>query len=131
MEFLNGLKNFLTFINDNWTSITIIIALIIGLVIKIKNYFSKSNEEKIEIAKKQISQIILKLITDAEEDYAEWTKAGEIKRSQVINKIFEDFPILLKATNQEEVIKYIDETIDEQLKTLRDIISKNEDTEKT
>jgi hypothetical protein len=55
---LNGIQNFLKFINDNWTAIIIIISLIIAIVQKAKSYFSKSNKEKIEIAKQQISQIV-------------------------------------------------------------------------
>lgn len=125
MNILDGIKNFLTFINDNWTSIVIIIGLVISIVLKAKSYFSKSNEEKIEIAKKQISETVLKLVSDAEEDYAQWTKAGSIKRSQVIDRIFADYPILAQFTNQEEIIAYIDKTIDEALVTLRDIIKEN------
>lgn len=65
---LTGIQNFLQFINDNWTAIIIIISLIIAIVQKARSYFNKSNAEKIEVAKKQISQVVLKLITDAEAD---------------------------------------------------------------
>ncbi len=126
MNILDGLKNFLTFINDNWTSIIIIIGLVISIAVKAKSYFAKSNEEKIEIAKKQISETVLKLVSDAEEDYAEFIKAGSIKRSQVIDQIFADFPILAKFSNQEEIIEFIDNAINEALVILRDIISEND-----
>ena len=121
---LNGIKNFLQFINDNWTVIIIIIGLIVALVQKIKSYLSKSNKEKIEIAKAQISEIVLKMITDAEVDYESWNKAGAIKRSQVIQEIFDNYPILAKLTDQQEIIDWIDEAIDNALKELRDIVSK-------
>lgn len=126
---LNGIQNFLQFINDNWTAIIIIISLIIAIVQKAKRYFSKSNTEKIEVAKKQISQIVLKLITDAEVDYTEWTKAGSIKRAQVIQKIFTDYPVLAKATDQEKIITFIDDAINSSLKELRKIVAENTDTE--
>ena len=125
MNILIGIQNFLQIINDNWTTIMVVIGLIIAISKKAKNYLSKSDEEKIEIAKMQIQETILKMISDAEVDYEEWNKAGSIKRSQVINEIFEKYPILSKVTDQEQIIEWIDNTIDESLKTLREIVSNN------
>ena len=125
MVVLNGIKNFLELIEQNWTTIAVIIGLAIAIGKKVKDYFEKSDEEKIQIAKKQIQEIILKLISDAEVDYEEWKKAGNIKRSQVIEEIFIEYPILSKATNQEELIKWIDEIIDGALVTLREIVAEN------
>ena len=125
MNILDGVRNFLEFVNSNWTSIAVIIGLIIAITKKAVNYFSKSDEEKIEIAKKQIRETMLKLITDAEQDYDEWKLAGSIKRAQVIDEIFANYPILSKVTNQEELIRWIDDTIDDSLVTLRKIIEEN------
>lgn len=124
---LDGIKNFLQFVNDNWTTIIIIISLGIALYQKIKNYVSKSNDEKIAVAKQQVREVILKLISDAEVDYNEWIKAGSIKRAQVIQKIFEDYPVLAKVTDQTSLIEWIDETIDNALKTLREIVAMNKE----
>lgn len=126
MDVLNGIKNFLSLINDNWTTILVIIGLALALWKKIESYSKLSTEKKIEIAKKQISENILKLITQAEKDYAEWEKAGSIKRSEVISEIYKEYPILAKVINQEELVKWIDEQIDNALPTLRDIIKQNE-----
>ena len=126
MDILNGIKNFLSFINDNWTTILVIIGLALALWKKIESYSKLSTNKKIEIAKKQISENILKLITQAEKDYAEWEKAGSIKRSEVISEIYKEYPILAKVVNQEELVKWIDEQIDNALPTLRDIIKQNE-----
>ena len=90
MNFLTGLQNFLNIINDNWTTILVCAGLIVGIVKKTQDYLSKSDDEKIEIAKAQIKQVILKKISDAEVDYEEWNKAGSIKRSQVIAEIYKD-----------------------------------------
>lgn len=117
-----SIKNFLSFLNENWTMILVCIGIIISITKKIISFFSKTDEERIAIAKEQIKHTVLKLITDAEEDYAEWNKSGAIKRSQVIEQIFEMYPILSKAINQEELIRFIDEQIDESLVTLREII---------
>lgn len=122
---MEGLQNFLQFIYDNWTSIMVCIGLIVGMVMKVTNFLKKSDEEKIAIAKEQITQTILKLITSAEVDFQEWNDAGKIKRAQVIEEIFEKYPILSKAANQQEVIDWIDEQIDEALKTLREIVEEN------
>lgn len=126
---LDGIKNFLQFVNDNWTTIIIIISLGIALYQKIKNYISKSKDEKIAVAKQQVQEVILKLISDAEVDYNEWVKAGSIKRAQVIKKIFSDYPVLAKVADQEELTKWIDTTIDEALKELRKIVAINQESD--
>lgn len=125
MNFLNGLQNFLQLINDNWTTIIVIIGLSLAVFKKAKSYFSKSDDEKIAIAKKQITETMLKMITDAEVDYEDWNKAGSIKRSQVIKEIFKEYPVLSKVTNQEEIIQFIDNAIDNSLKELRKTIEEN------
>lgn len=127
MNVLNGIKNFLLFINDNWMSILVIIGLIISIIKKIKTYLSKSDNEKILIAKQQIKETMLRFVTDAEKDYDSWMSAGEIKRAQVIEEIFLTYPILSKVTNQESLIQWIDDTIDEALETMRVIFAENAD----
>lgn len=123
---LKGIQNFLEIINNNWTTIMVIIGLLIGFYTKIKNYIGKTDQQKIEIAKKQIQQTMLKMITTAEEDFKAWNEAGSIKRSQVIKEVYEKYPILSKAINQEQMIAWIDEQINNSLKTLRKIVKENE-----
>lgn len=125
MNILDGIRNFLQIINDNWTTIIVVIGLIIAIIKKIKDYSSKTDEEKIEIAKKQIRETVLKLVTDAEMEYDEWTKAGSIKRSQVIDKIFEKYPVLSKVVEQDMLIEWIDTVIDEALNTMRNVVIEN------
>ena len=124
---LNGIKNFLQIINENWVTICVIISLAISAFQKIKGFMNKSNEEKIAIAKKQIREIMLKMISDAECDYDEWNKSGKIKRSQVIKKIYEMYPILAKAVNQDELTAWIDAEIDASLGTLNTLIENIEE----
>ena len=86
-----------------------------------------SEDEKIQAAKDQLGNIVLSLVSSAELDYKEYEAAGSIKRSQVIDKIFEKYPILSKVTDQEELLEYIDKLIDEALETVRVVVdSKNE-----
>lgn len=126
MVVLNGIKNFLEFLNNNWTIIVVIIGLAIAAFEKIKSYLSTTKEEKIAIAKAQIQETVLQLVTEAELEYEEWVSAGSIKRAQVIAEIYEEFPILSKITDQESLIAWIDEAIDNALETLRSILANNE-----
>lgn len=125
---MEGLQKFLQLLNDNWTSILVCIGLVIGIVKKTQDYMSKSQDEKIEIAKKQIQTTILKMISDAEVDWQEWSKAGSIKRAQVIKQIYEEYPVLSKVVDQKALIEWIDEQIDSALDTLREIVKTNETT---
>ena len=97
-----GIQNFLQFIEENWVSILVCIGLIVSIVRKTIDFFSKPSDEQVRLAKDQISQVMLKLITDAEVDYEEWNKAGSIKRSQVIGQIYKEYPILSKIVNGSE-----------------------------
>lgn len=124
MNILNGVKNLLLFIYNNWTGIIVTLGLAIGLYRKIKAYLAMSKEERIAAAKAQLKEIMLGMMTDAEEKYADWNKSGSIKRSQVIKEIFEKYPILSKVTNQDDIIKWIDDEIDQSLVTLQDIVNK-------
>ena len=122
---MEGLQKFLQLLNDNWTSMLVCIGLVIGIVKKTQDYMSKSQDEKIEIAKKQIQTTILKMISDAEVDWQEWSKAGSIKRAQVIKQIYEEYPILSKVVDQKALTEWIDEQIDSALDTLREIVKTN------
>ena len=124
-QVLTGVKNFLELINQNWTLITVIIGLIILLFNKLKKYLSLSEQEKINLALKQIQITALKMVTDAEYSYQDWIKAGTIKRSEVIGHIFEEYPILNKVTDQETLIKTLDEIIDDALIEMRKVIEEN------
>ncbi len=122
---LNGIKNFLTLVNENWTTIVVCISLLVALIRKIKAYIEQSDDQKIEVAKKHIRESMLKLITDAELDYENWNKAGSVKRSQVIKEIFKEYPILSKMVNQDELIAWIDMEINTALVELRKIVADN------
>lgn len=124
---MKSAKELLSFIYDNWTLILVVIGLIVGGVRKIKTYISLSDDEKLEVIKKQISEKMLKMITDAEINFEDWNKAGAIKRSQVIGKIFDQYPILSKIVDQSEIITWIDNEINESLKELRKIIKEKDE----
>ena len=128
MNIMDGITSFLTFVNDNWTVIVVVLGLALGLARKIREYVQKTDEEKIEIAKVYIKECILKMITDAELDYEEWKSAGSIKRSQVIQEIYDRYPVLDKVADQKALIAWIDREIDNALKVLREVIKNNKKT---
>ncbi len=125
MNILTGIQNFLQIVNDNWTTIAVIAGLVLALAKKIQDFTSKSDDEKIAIAKQQIQQTMLKMITEAEVSYDAWNEAGSIKRSQVIEEIYSKYPILSKMVDQEAIIAWIDNEINNSLKTLREIVKAN------
>ena len=122
---MKAIQNLLEVLNEHWTSLLICVGLIVGLIRQTIKFFNQSQDVRIAIAKQQISEIILKMITDAEVDYKDWEKSGSIKRSQVINEIYTKYPILSKAKSQKEVIDFIDTQIDNSLNELRKIIVEN------
>lgn len=125
---MNGILNLINFIMNNWTLIGAVIIIILVIINSIKNFHNKSKNEKIAIAKKQIKETILKWVSEAETDYEDLVKAGEIKRAQVIQNIYNEYPILKNVIEQEELIKYIDECINKALEKLREIIETNENS---
>ena len=124
---LYGIKNFLEFLNANWTVIAVILGLTIAIIQRIKAFIGKTDDEKIRIAKRQIKDIMLKMVSEAELDFDDWNKAGAIKRSQVISQIYEMYPILSKVIDQNEFVKWLDIEINTSLQTLKDIININND----
>lgn len=122
---MRSLQNFLFILNENWVTILVCIGLVMSMYNKTKTYLSKSTDEQIEIAKAQIEQTMLKFITSAEIDFEVWSSAGQIKRSQVIQEVYEKYPILSKAVDQASIIAWIDKQIDNSLIELRKIVKEN------
>ena len=120
---LNFIKDVLEAANNYWTLVVVIIGLSIALYEKIKKYLQTSKEEKIEMAKAALKENLLKYMADAEIEWSSYEKSGEIKRAQVISKIYEDYPILKEYLNQEELIKYIDSEIDKLKVTVDKVIT--------
>ena len=120
---LNFIKDVLEAANNYWTLVVVIIGLSIALYEKIKKYLQTSKEEKIEMAKTALKENLLKYMADAEIEWSNYEKSGEIKRAQVISKIYEDYPILKEYLNQEELIKYIDSEIDKLKVTVDKVIT--------
>ena len=127
MNILDGFNNFLMFVNEHWTEIIVLIGLAIAVWKKVTSYLNMSDDEKIAIAKKQIGEIMLKLVTEAEQNYNTWVKAGAVKRAEVIDVIYQKYPILNRVADQDTLITEIDKMIDEALVEMRKIVSENQE----
>lgn len=119
---INGIRNFLELINNNWTTIMVVCGLCVSLYYKIMQFIKLSDDEKINQTKTVIKNVMLSLVSDAELNYSDWNKSGAIKRAEVINRIFTDYPILNKVTDKDKLISEIDSMLDESLKEMRNII---------
>ena len=119
---MKGIMNFVNFIIENWATISFIVIFLIGIAKKVYDFFNKPKGKRIEAIKTILKNTMLDYVTNAEVEYSEWRKSGDIKRSQVIKKIYEDYPILSKVVDQKGLEEWMDDTIDESLDSLRDII---------
>ena len=119
--FLEGFYNFFSFIVEHWTSLIICLALILVMSQKIIAFMQLEHDKKVEIAWKIISEKMLAWVMDAENEYKSGT--GRIKRSAVIAKVYEAYPILNNIADQEEVLKKIDELINISLVEMKKILS--------
>ena len=119
---MTSIKSLLNYLYIHWIDILVCIGLLIGIIKQTLSFMAKTREEKIEIAKKHISESMLKMISDAEMNWNDWSGAGSIKRSEVIKRVFDEYPILSKVIGQDELIAWIDEQINQSLKTLREVI---------
>lgn len=113
----------LEFVNNNWGLFMILLALILSIYVKVKGFIKLTPEQKIDIAKKAIKENILAYISDSEKTWLDYKKTGQVKRSEVISKIYNDYPILKEYINQEELIEFIDSLIDESLPEVNKIFN--------
>lgn len=128
---MEGLKNILIWFNNNWSLFLLCAGLCVILRQRFRYWQSLSAEEKAAFARKRLQETILKYIADAEFEYSDFSKSGSLKRSEVISKIYEDYPIFSKLADQNDLLSWIDQLIDAALPTLREVvIHSNEDSER-
>lgn len=135
---MNSLEKLLQFIVDNWSQIIVILTLILTIYNRgkkfIEDWNKKTEEEKkeelnkaVESAKKSLSQYILILVSDAELDWQSFDgKLGQMKRAQVIEKIYEKYPILEQVEDKDALLKEIDKMIEKSLEIVREELKKND-----
>ncbi len=133
---MKSLQKLLELIIENWSQIVIILTLILTIYTKLKKFIvdwkNKTEEEKkqaeeeafekaVETAKKALADYILILVSKAEIDWqSEEGKLGKTKRAQVIEQIYEKYPVLEQVADKKELLSYIDSLINDALKTVRE-----------
>lgn len=133
---MKSLINTITWVQENWSSIVIIIGLVLAVAQKVKSYSKLSKEEKeklaetqkqelIQLAKDKLKETIINYVTEAELEWEDYVSAGAIKRAEVIKKIYADYPILGSIVDQDKLISEIDELIDSALAELKKVLDAN------
>lgn len=123
---MQGIDNLIKFLAENWTFIVIIISIIVKAIISVSDFMKKSKEERKAAAWSELSRIALSLVSDAETEWG--SKTGEIKKSEVIKKIYDKLPALSEIANEAETSEQIDKIIDDALAQMREIL-KNKESE--
>jgi hypothetical protein len=119
---MQSIQNLINFLDQNWTFIIIVLSFGFSLYKLYLKWNKLSKQEKIDQVIVIVGEIILEKLACAEEDWNNYKKTGSIKRSKVINEIYEQYPILKEYADQEYVIKEIDELIDLGLKDIEKTI---------
>lgn len=127
---MEGIKNTLIIIEENWTNILIVLSCLFAIYRKVKKYINMNNEEK-EKEKEELKEetlkivktVLLKLMSEAEIEWNDFEKSGSIKRSQVIKELYNEFPILKEFTNQDKLLEIIDNMIKEEKSKMDDVIN--------
>ena len=128
---MQGILSFIKFLEYAWPYIVLIVAGIIYIKIYLKKFYEMSAEEQkaeeerlIELTLSKISEIMPSLVATAEENWNYLEKSGIIKRAEVINLIYERYPILKEYSDQETLTNKLDEIIDTTLEKVRTITRK-------
>lgn len=123
VNLMTGVKNFLEFINNNWTLIVIIFGLFLIVKNKVQAYMDLSEEEKVTLALNAIKNELLKYMSDAELYWDEYKKSGELKKAQVFKDIYNKYPFLATYWDQDYIINEITCMIDEEMDKMNEIIN--------
>ena len=122
---MEAIKNFLQFINENWTMITAILAALAGIYAKFITWRKKTKKQKIDSAIEAVRVSLLGLVTEAEQQFGAGT--GAIKRSQVLSRIFETYPVLASALELDKLVDMLDGMLDDNLAKLNEMLASNEE----
>lgn len=90
------------FIYWHWLDIALAIVFILFFAISLSNLASKPNGI--------IAKLVYGLVIDAEKDLG--SKTGQLKKKQVISKVYKQLPVCLKfVINEATVSRFIDEAV--------------------
>lgn len=119
---MTSINNTLGLIENYWSMIIIIIALVVLTIEEVKKYKAMTREQRIEAALSVVKGELLKLMSDAEIEWSEYKKSGALKKSQVLKEIYTQFPFLQDYINQDELVTKITEMIDAEMENMNKIL---------
>lgn len=119
-EIVNNVVNSLS---NSLPTIIIVLAIIIGVVRMVIQYSKMTKEERVNAALKVIKEELLKLMSDAEIEWEDYKKSGELKKSQVLKEIYSQFPFLATYIDQDTLVNKLYELIDNEMENMNKIIN--------
>lgn len=124
---MTGFNNFIHLIQSQWTNIVVVIAIIATVVKTALSYSTMTEEQRVQSALKVVKEELMRLMCQAEIQWKDYKKSGDLKRSQVIKDIYNQFPFLSKYMDQDKLVKTIYEMIDKQMDNMDNLLNKPED----
>ena len=124
---MTGFNNFIHLIQSQWTNIVVVIAIIATVVKTALSYSSMTEEQRVQSSLKVVKEELMRLMCQAEIQWKDYKKSGDLKRSQVIKDIYNQFPFLSKYMDQDKLVKTIYEMIDKQMDNMDNLLNKPED----
>ena len=130
---MKGIINIANFISDNYITILALILIIVGIVVKVKKFFSQDREAQKEQLKDSVNNVLeyIKvvlndLVVKAEKIYGPGT--GVIKKSYVYRELIKIVPSLEEYIIDGDItIKVIGDLIDDAVDALNKSTKKNSD----
>lgn len=116
-------NNVVNSLSNSLPTIIIVIAIIIGVVRMVIQYSKMTKEERVNAALKVIKEELLKLMSDAEIEWEDYKKSGELKKSQVLKEIYSQFPFLVTYIDQDTLVNKLYELIDNEMENMNKIIN--------
>ena len=117
------MNNIMDIIKAAMPNILVFVVILIGGYRTYLSYSKMNKEEKVEAALKVIKTELLKLMSDAEIEWEDFKKSGDLKKSQVLREIYTQFPFLATYIDQDTLIQKIYEMIDEEMDNMNKIIN--------
>lgn len=120
---MNGLTNTLNFIQENWSNVLLILTAVITVICRIVSISKLSKTQKVEAILTIVKSELLKFMSEAEIDWKEYEKSGLLKKSDVITKIYDKFPLLKEYLDQETLIKRISDMIELGMQEMNKVVN--------
>lgn len=96
---------FITFIQEHWSTLLVVIAIVAAIVLFVVKFLKLSPEQQRE----RIRTALLAIVTEMEKQYG--PKTGSIKRSQAYSQLVKLFPVLTIFLSQKTFDKLLDEAL--------------------